>query len=207
MLWEQSLKPADEAFWLAYAPDGRRLYVASQTDTIFVLDAATGRRLQTITGLENVLDGLAVSPDGRLLAICQKVKMSVWLADGSRQLWEVPNNPDRCAAFSPDGKWIATGDLDGKVSLWEVASEGRVHRTLNGHAATVTGVSFHPDGSRLVSSSFDGQVKVWDWKAGVELLTLPLPGGGLAWHAIFSPDGKTIAAAGGDGNVTLWKTE
>ncbi|PWU08618.1 MAG: hypothetical protein C5B50_29245 [Verrucomicrobia bacterium] len=207
MLWEESIKPADEAFWLAFAPDGRRLYVASQTDTIFVLDAATGRRLHTITGLENVLDGLAVSPDGRLLAICQKVKLSVWFADGSRQLWQAPANPDRCAAFSPDGKWIATGDLDGKVSLWEVAAAGRVHRTLNGHAATVTGVSFHPDGRRLVSSSYDGQVKVWDWKAGVELLTLPLPGGGLAWHAIFSPDGKTIAAAGGDGNVTLWKTE
>ena len=58
---------------------------------------------------------------------------------------------DSGAAFSPDGKLIATGDKDGAVSLWEVASAGRVRRRLPGHAAAVSGVSFHPDGSRLVS--------------------------------------------------------
>src|SRR6185369_15129728 len=108
---------------------------------------------------------LAVSPDGRLLALCQKVKLSVRRADDLRELWSTPARPDRCAAFSPDGKWIATGDQDGAVSLWEVALAGRVQRTLRGHAASVSGVTFHPDGSRLVSCSLDGRVKVWDWRA------------------------------------------
>ncbi len=205
-VWSQSLTPSIHVYWLAFSPDGRSLYVASRAETITVLDASSGERLKTIDGFENILDGLAVSPDGQLLAICNKVKLSVWLADGSRPLWQAPANPDRCAAFSPDGKWIATGDQDGAVSLWEVAAGGTVRRQLLGHRESVSGVSFHPDGSRLVSCSFDGQVKVWDWKADVELLTLPLPGGG-AWHVLFSPDGKTIAAAGSDGIVTLWKTE
>jgi WD40 repeat protein/tRNA A-37 threonylcarbamoyl transferase component Bud32 len=207
LIWETSLAPASDAYWLAFSPDGRKLYAASQIESTTTLDAATGNRLNTIKGLVNVVDGLAVSPDGRLLAICQKVKLSVWLAEGSRELWERPANPDRCAAFSADGKWIATGDQDGTVSLWEVASAGRLHRTLSGHTASVTGVSFHPDGSRLVSSSFDGQVKVWDLNSGAELLTIPVPGGNNLWHAVFSPDGKMIAAAGGDGVVTLWKTQ
>jgi WD40 repeat protein/serine/threonine protein kinase len=206
-LWTNSYAPASMAYWIAYSPDGRLIFAASNRDSLTVFSAATGERLTTIAGLGEIVDGLAVSPDGRLLAICQKVKLSVWLADGSRELWQVSANPDRCAAFSPDGKWIATGDLDGKVSLWEVASAGRVQRTLRGHAASVSGVNFHPDGSRMVSSSTDGTVKVWDWRAGVELLTLPAPGGGILWHAVFSPDGKTVAAAGGDGVVTLWKTE
>jgi WD40 repeat protein/serine/threonine protein kinase len=205
--WASSIAPASVAYWVAFSPDGRRIYAASNRDTLTILDSATGKHLGSITGLGEIVDGLAVSPDGRLLAICQKVKLSVWLADGSRELWQVPANPDRCAAFSPDGKWIATGDQDGEVSLWEVASAGRVHRTLRSHSASVSGVSFHPDGSRLVSSSKDGTVKVWDWRAGVELLTLPAPGGGILWHAVFSPDGRTVAAAGGDGVVTLWKTE
>jgi WD40 repeat protein len=207
MIWETSLKPAADAYWLVYSPDGQKLYAASQAKTTTVLDSATGERLSTIDGLVNVVDGLAISPDGRLLAICQKVKLTVWFADGSRKLWETRANPERCAAFSPDGKWIATGDQDGTVSLWEVASAGRVRRTLSGHTASVSGVNFHPDGSRLVSCSFDGQIKVWELKSGAELLTLPLPGGANAWHAVFSPDGKTIAAASGDGAVTLWKTE
>ncbi|PWU21164.1 MAG: hypothetical protein C5B50_02295 [Verrucomicrobia bacterium] len=205
--WATPLNPASEAYWLVFAPDGRRLYAVSRADSLTVLDANTGQRLNTVIGFEGGLDGLAISPDGRLLAVCNKVSLSVWLADGAQKLWQAPGNPERCAAFSMDGKWIATGDSDGKVSLWEVASAGRVHRTLSGHAAPVSGVSFHPDGRRLVSSSFDGKVKVWDWKAGAELLTLPLARGGVAWHAVFSPNGKTIAAAGGDGIVTLWKTE
>ena len=206
-IWGSSLAPLAPAWWLACSPDGRRIYALSHQDTLTALDAATGARLNLISGLENVLDGLAVSPDGRLLAICQKVKLSVRRADDLREMWHVDTRPDRCAAFSPDGQWIATGDTDGAVSLWEVASSGRVRQTLRGHAAAVMGVSFHPDGSRLVSCGVDGQVKVWDWRAGVELLTLPVPGGGMLWHAVFSPDGKTIAAAGGDGIVTLWRVE
>ncbi|PWU10183.1 MAG: hypothetical protein C5B50_25985 [Verrucomicrobia bacterium] len=207
MIWERSLAPAADAYWLVFSPDGRRLYAASQREVATVFDAATGKPLNTINGLGDIVDGLAISPDGRLLAICQKVNLSVWLADGSRQLWEAPANPERCAAFSPDGKWIATGDQDGKVSLWEVASAGRGRRTLSGHTASVSGVSFHPDGRRLVSSSFDGQVKVWDLQSGTELLTIPIPGGNNVWHAIFSPDGKMLAAAGSDGVVTLCKTQ
>jgi len=207
MIWQTSLLPAADAYWLVFSPDGQKLYAASQMQTITVLDSATGKGLNTINGLGSLVDGLAISPDGRLLAICEKVKLSVWLADGSRKLWETAADPERCAAFSPDGKWIATGDHDGTVSLWEVASAGRVHRTLNGHTGPVSGVSFHPDGSRLVSSSFDGQVKVWELKSGFELMSIPLPGGNNVWHALFSPNGKTIAAAGGDGMVTLWKTQ
>jgi WD40 repeat protein/serine/threonine protein kinase len=205
--WETSLAPAAQPYWLAFSPDGRRIYAPSKADTLTVLDAATGKRLNSISGLENVLDGIAVSPDGQLIALCQKVKLSVRRADDLQEVWSVAALPQRCATFSPDGKWIATGEQDGAVRLWEVASGGRVQRSLRSHAGSVSGVSFHPDGSRLVSCSGDGQVKVWDWRAGVELLTLPTPGGGQLWHALFSPDGKTIAAAGGDGTVTLWKTE
>jgi len=203
--WTQSLAPAGEAWWLAYSPDNKRLFAASFAGTVTTLDAATGRPMGKITGFLNPTDGLAVSPDGRLLAVVQKQRLSVWIADGSKELWQAPASLSRCAAFSPDGKWIATGGQDSLVSLWEVASGGRVRRVLRGHAATVTGVAFSPDGRRLVSSGIDG-VKIWDPSIGAELLSLPLQGDG-AWHVAFSPDGKSIAAAGGDGIVTIWKTE
>ncbi|MFN0128849.1 MAG: WD40 repeat domain-containing protein, partial [Verrucomicrobiales bacterium] len=208
--WRIPLAPAPTAYWIAFSPDGSRVYAASEADVLTVLDAATGERLNSIGGLGRVLDGLAVSPDGRLLALCQKVgeeKLSVRSTDDLRELWQVPSLTERCAAFSPDGKWIAAGERDGAVRLWEVATQGRVQLKLRGHVATVTGLGFHPDGSRLVSCSRDGQVKVWDWKAEVELLTLPLPGNGQAWHVAWSPDGSTIAAAGDDGLVTVWRAE
>jgi len=209
--WETSLAtflaPAAEVWWLAFSPDGRRVYAPSNRDTLTVLDAATGQRVTSISGLENVLDGLAVSPDGQLIALGQKAFLSVRRAEDLHELWRAPGLPDRCVAFSPDGQWIATGNLDGTIDLWEAAAAGRGRLTLRGHAAPVKGVGFHPGGRRLVSGSYDGGIKIWDWRAGVELLTLPLPGGGSLWHVLFSPDGKTLAAAGGDGLVTLWKTE
>jgi WD40 repeat protein len=60
----------------------------------------------------------------RTLAVCNKIQLSVWLAGGSRELWHAPANPERSAAFSPDGQWIATGDQDGAISLWEVTAAG-----------------------------------------------------------------------------------
>ena len=175
-----------------------------------MLDAATGSQIKSIDGLGGILDGLAVSPDGQLLALCQKhgqEKLTVRSADDLRELWQVPSFTERCAAFSPDGHWIATGDRDGAITLWGTATEGRVRRKLHGHISSVTGVSFHPDGSRLASSSLDGQVKVWDWKAEAELLTLPLPGGVQTWHVAWSPDGSMIAAAGENGVVSLWRVK
>src|SRR5262249_28399480 len=77
MIWEQSLAPENDAYWLVFSPNDQRLYVASHSGGITIFDAATGERLNRISGFDNVLDGLAISPDGRLLAVCHKVKLTV----------------------------------------------------------------------------------------------------------------------------------
>ena len=67
-------------------------------------------------------------------------------------------------AFSPNGRYLASGGRDGTVSLYEMAS-GRVVHTFQGHDGWVFALAFTPDGRRLISGSQDGTALVWDVQA------------------------------------------
>jgi WD40 repeat protein len=105
-------------------------------------------------------------------------------------------------AFSPDGKILATGCLDGVVILWDVAT-GRVRAAFDKHSDIITGVAFSLDSKTLASSSCDGTVRLWGVAGGRERDTLQ----GSAWGVngvAFAPDDKTLAWANEGGTVTLW---
>jgi len=59
-------------------------------------------------------------------------------------------------AFSPDGRWLAAGDRDGLVTIWNTATGELAHR-LRGHIASVPALAFAPDGVRVASASDDNE--------------------------------------------------
>jgi WD40 repeat protein len=64
-------------------------------------------------------------------------------------------------AVAPDGSWLATGDDDGTVEVWDVAT-GQQRAALTGHTRGVSAVAVAPDGSWLATGSHDKTVRVWD---------------------------------------------
>ena len=66
-----------------------------------------------------------------------------------------------CAAFSPDGRRLATASFDRSIKLWDTAT-GRDVFTVRGHTAGVVSLVFSPDGNRLVSGGIDHTARVWD---------------------------------------------
>jgi WD40 repeat protein len=73
-------------------------------------------------------------------------------------------------AWSPDGKYIASGSRDNTVQVWH-ANNGTNVSTYHGHNNDVTSLAWSPDGKYIVSGSADKTVQVWNALAGKNLLT------------------------------------
>jgi predicted NACHT family NTPase len=105
-------------------------------------------------------------------------------------------------AFSPDGKLLATGDVDGLVRLWDAAT-GRELLICKGHTNRINSIAFSPNGEILASGSGDQTAKLWNIKSGECLNTLQ---GHTNWvkSIAFSPNGEMLVSGSYDQTVKLW---
>jgi len=113
------------------------------------------------------------SHDGAYLSVATKI--GFWLYDmetlAPRALWGTERGMMNVATFSHDARWVATGDQDGILKVWDTQNGQRVTKIDWGSTRwrnSILHVRFSSDGQHLAASGF-GHSAVYDWRTNPDV--------------------------------------
>ncbi len=160
---------------LAFSDDGKQLVSGSgygdEVQTIKMWDTATGAELRTASD-QNLFNPAfnRISPDRKTALVYDAdpgnpdvIKLVDIETQKERLVLKGHDGEVLCAAWSRDGKLIASGGQDNAVRLWDAAT-GKQSRTLSVASSVVNALAVSPDGKRLASGSGvgAGSLQVWE---------------------------------------------
>jgi len=192
----------------AYSPDGSRLATIGFDGTVIIWDAITGKELFRIAGTSEPNNFVSTkrivySPDGKLLIACDRNQVKIYAPDSGSltKTLEGHNAYITSIAISRDGKYIASGALDGSMIFWNINNDYSP-LPLAGHADAIENLTFSPDDKWLITDGDDAAMRIWEVPTG-NLLQEYTDFSGVVSGATFSPDGKMFAFS--DGTTHIWQ--
>jgi hypothetical protein len=143
---------------------GTRVAVASNDDKVHLWDVSDKGCIEVVDHeyqFDDVVFGVAISPDGALLAGASgDGKVKVWRTELPMKPLHVfpdddaivpPRQPMFAVAFRPDGKVLAATGADGKGYLWNMETWERIELSSGG--GTVGNISFSPNTKYVVATA------------------------------------------------------
>ena len=123
------------------------------------------------------------------------------------------DQPVDAMAFSPDGRWLATGSRDAVIRLYDLSAEHPEDSPLEvrGHEGRIGSLRFMTQGGKpwLVSGGYDKTIRLWDLsttdpKAMAETAVVLRGHDQLVSDVDLGPDGTFVASSSYDGTARVW---
>lgn len=188
---------------LAWSPQQNLAYGVNRQ--IEIWDANKQKVVTSLDFKDSSVFNLAWHPQGNLLAASGHGGVKVWQSNNWTQkpyLLQVPGASLDCA-WSADGKYLASGNLDRTISLlhWDNPPPW----LMQGFPGKVSQVTWSQNnGKPFLAASCQEGISVWQYRQN-------------KWHSYilqhnktvkaiaFSPNSSLLATAGDDGNVSIWQ--
>ncbi|KAK3307830.1 uncharacterized protein B0T15DRAFT_86264 [Chaetomium strumarium] len=191
-----------EIQYLVFSSTGNILVSASNDRTVGVWDAGKGKMIRRLEGHTDWVRCVALCPKDRLVASASDDNtVRLWELDdpspgdniGPGGAAAADHDQGRpaplksrvlvghedyvfCVAFSPNGRWLASGGDEDRILLWDLAEQQAATgddqeqqkpcKQLDSTWDNVRGLTFSPDGTKLVSISSVGRVSLWRTQKG-----------------------------------------
>jgi WD40 repeat protein len=230
---------------LAFSPDGQRLagsggvlwsFFLGKENVIRIWDSRSGSLLYTLPGHSNFVSAVTFSLDGStLISSSLDGTIKLWntqtfqtqftIDESSPTPWKFDGKPLRMSlpkidsiVLHPNQRWLATGDISGCVTLWDIQSREKL--IVIGEHEAFTSIALSPDGTLLATCDDHAGYNLFDVPSGRWIY--PAPGAfvfgrlnGTNWATVapqlktitFSPDGKVLAGGCYRGTIRLWDIE
>lgn len=171
--------------------------------------------ISTINADRQSIHAIAISPDRKWLAVASANTKLFDLQTGKRsftffgQVGGVYG-----VAIAPNGKTIASGGFDRKLTSWRLDKKHLLHTYLDralsfksgsacSHLGAIEAIAYSPDGKIVASASADKTIKIWNIYNGECKTTLAMHEASVLCLAI-SPDGQFLASGSADNTIGIW---
>lgn len=151
--------------------------------------------------MSEYITALAWSPDRSLAAASANGQIVLWRDNETVELHGETGGSIDCLEFSGDGRFLAAGGQDGRITIWKMAEFPEIIATLDNSPAWVDRLGWSPNRSLLAFSS-GKYLQIWDAATRAIVASLPFVSSSvldLSWR----PDGTALAVAG-NGGVKVW---